>query len=190
MVRRRPRRSADHRRGRIDAAVPVADGATTMTFQPVLPPVVLLVIAAVVIALRLLTMRRLHTTAGARWATVWRWSGLTLAVLLILIAAARPGIEHGERGAAAATRSAENTNVFFVVDRSADTAVEDYGDRQSRMSGIRSDIEALIDQYPRARFAPDRLRVPTVAGLAAVRRCVEPEARGRAPRAVRLERSG
>lgn len=123
-----------------------------MTFQPVLPPVVLLVIAAVVIALRLLTMRRLHTTAGARWATVWRWSGLTLAVLLILIAAARPGIEHGERGAAAATRSAENTNVFFVVDRSADTAVEDYGDRQSRMSGIRSDIEALIDQYPRARF--------------------------------------
>jgi hypothetical protein len=123
-----------------------------MTFQPVLPPVVLLVIAAVVIALRLLTMRRLHTTAGAPWATVWRWSGLTLAVLLILIAAARPGIEHGERGAAAATRSAENTNVFFLVDRSADTAVEDYGDRQSRMSGIRSDIEALIDQYPRARF--------------------------------------
>ena len=50
-------------------------------------------------------------------------------------------------------RSAENTNVFFLVDRSADSAVEDYADRQSRMSGIRNDIEALIDQYPRARFA-------------------------------------
>jgi hypothetical protein len=124
-----------------------------MTFAPVLPPVILLVIAVVVIALRMLTMRRLHATAGARWATVWRWAGLTLAVLLILIAAARPGIEHGERGTAAAPRSADNTNVFFLVDRSADSAIEDYGDRQSRMSGIRKDIEAIIDQYPHARFA-------------------------------------
>src|SRR5689334_19525891 len=104
-----------------------------MTFQPVLPAVALLVIAVVVIGLRLVTMRRLYSTAGARWATVWRWSGLTLAVLLILIAAARPGIGHGERGAAAA-RSAQDTNVFLLVDRSTDSAVEDYGDRQSRMS--------------------------------------------------------
>ncbi|WP_123029532.1 vWA domain-containing protein [Mycolicibacterium stellerae] len=124
-----------------------------MTFAPVLPPLVLLVIAVVIIALRLLTMRRLHSTAGARWTTVWRWAGLTLAVLLILIAAARPGIEHGERGSAVAKQSAENTNVFFLVDRSADSAVDDYGDRQTRMSGIRNDIEALIDQYPGARFA-------------------------------------
>jgi hypothetical protein len=124
-----------------------------MTFQPVLPPVVLLVIAVAVIALRLLTMRRLHTTTGAQWATVWRWSGLTLAVLLVLIAAARPGVEHGGHGTAAAPRSGENTNVFFVVDRSTDSAVEDYGNGQSRMSGIRDDIEALVDQYPRARFA-------------------------------------
>ena len=124
-----------------------------MTFHPVLPAVLLLVIAVVVIALRLLTMRRLHATAGARWATVWRWSGLTLAVLLILIAAARPGVERGERDSATAARSAQNTNVFLLVDRSADSSVEDYGDRQSRMSGIRNDVEALIDQYPGARFA-------------------------------------
>ena len=123
-----------------------------MTFAPVLPYVVLLGIAVVVIALRLLTMRRLHATAGARWTTVGRWAGPTLAVLLILMAAARPGIEHGERGSAVAKQSAANTNVFFLVDRSADSAVEDYGDRQSRMSGIRNDIAALIDQYPKARF--------------------------------------
>jgi hypothetical protein len=124
-----------------------------MTFQPVLPPVILIIIAVVVVALRLLNMRRLHTATGARWLTVWRWSGLTLAVLLILIAAARPGIEHGDRGAAMAARSGENTNVFLIVDRSADSAVEDYGDGRSRMSGIRSDIEALIDRYPQARFS-------------------------------------
>ena len=145
-----------------------------MTFQPVLPPVLLLVIAVVVIALRLLTMRRLHATAGARWTTVWRWAGLTLAVLLILIAAARPGIEHGERGSAVAQQSAENTNVFFLVDRSADSAVEDYGDRQSRISGIRNDIEALIDQYPRGPVRSRRLRIAFVAGLAAVGGRVEP----------------
>ncbi len=123
-----------------------------MTFAPVLPLVVLLVIAVVVVALRLLTMRRLHATAGARWTTVGRWAGLTLAILLILIAAARPGIEHGERGSGV-QQSTENTNVFFLVDRSADSAIEDHGDRQPRMSAIRSDIEALVDQYPAARFA-------------------------------------
>jgi hypothetical protein len=124
-----------------------------MTFQPVLPVAILIVIAVTVVALRLLNMRRLHTTAGAGWSTVWRWSGLTLAVLLILLAAARPGIEHGDQEATAAARSGENTNVFLIVDRSADSAVEDYADGQSRMSGIRSDIETLIDRYPRARFA-------------------------------------
>jgi len=124
-----------------------------MTFQPALPTVVLLAVAVVVIAMRLLTMRRLYATAGGRWSTVWRWSGLTLAVLMILIAAARPGIEHGERGAAAAARSADNTNVFFIVDRSTDSAVEDHGEGESRMSVIRNDIETLIDQYPGARFA-------------------------------------
>src|SRR6201999_2659099 len=118
-------------RGHLNAVVPSACGAATMTVHPVLPAIALLVIAVVVIALRLLTMRRLYTTAGARWSTVWRWSGLTLAVLLILIAAARPGIDHGERGDTAVP-SAQNTNIFFVVDRSTDSAVEDFDDRQSR----------------------------------------------------------
>ena len=122
-----------------------------MTFQPVLPIAVLIVVAVVVIAMRLLTMRRLYATAGGRWSTVWRWTGLTLAMLLLLIAAARPGIDHGERAAAA--RAADNTNVFFVVDRSPDTAVSDHRENQSRMSAIRDDLEGLIDQYPGARFA-------------------------------------
>ncbi len=123
-----------------------------MTFQPALPPVILIVVTVVVVAMRLLTMRRLYATAGGRWSTVWRWTGLTLAVLLVLIAAARPGIEHGERGTAAA-QAADNTNVFLVVDRSPETAIADHGDNESRMSAIRSDIEGLIDQHPGARFA-------------------------------------
>lgn len=112
-----------------------------MTFQPVLPPVILAVIAVALIALRLLTMRQLHTTAGAQWSTVGRWCGLTLAVLLVLIAAARPGIGPLPRDVAVAKQLGSNTNVFIVVDRSAES------------DGIRGDIEALIDRYPQARFA-------------------------------------
>jgi Ca-activated chloride channel homolog len=122
-----------------------------MTFQPVMPPVILIVIAVAVIVMRLITMRQLMKTST--WATVWRWSGLTLAVLLMLLAAARPGIEPGEQEAAAAKQSGRNTNVFLLVDRSVDSRVEDYGDGQSRMSGIRADIAALTDRYPQARFA-------------------------------------
>ncbi|WP_102144164.1 VWA domain-containing protein [Mycobacterium hubeiense] len=122
-----------------------------MTFQPVLPPVVLAVIAVAVIALRLITMRQLYTTAGAGWSTVWRWCGLTLAVLLVLIAAARPGFD-AEQERATVKQLGSNTNVFLVVDRSADSGVNDFGD-STRMAGIRADIEAVIDQYPQSRFA-------------------------------------
>ncbi|HEX2214019.1 MAG TPA: VWA domain-containing protein [Mycobacterium sp.] len=124
-----------------------------MTFTPVLMPVLLAVVAAVVIVLRLLTMRQLATSRSQRWSTVWRWSGLTLAVVLLLIAAARPAIGHGEQQATAAPTGDAAPNIFLVVDRSADSAVTDYGDGQPRMAGIRDDIAALIDRYPHARFA-------------------------------------
>ncbi|HET6735397.1 vWA domain-containing protein [Mycobacterium sp.] len=123
-----------------------------MTFQPVVPQAVLIVIAVAVIVMRLITMRQLMKSS-TRWATVWRWSGLTLVALLVLLAAARPGIEPVERQAAAAKQTGTNTNVFLIVDRSLDSGVDDFGDGQSRMSGIRADITALIDRYPQARFA-------------------------------------
>ena len=114
-----------------------------MTFQPVLPPVMLAVISVMLIALRFISMGQLYSSKGARWATVWRWCGLTLAVLLLLIAAWRPGVEADGQDATASAPSGENVNVFFVVDRSPD----------SRMDSIRADIDALVDRYPRARFA-------------------------------------
>ncbi len=114
-----------------------------MTFQPVLPPVMLGVISVMLIVLRFISMTQLHTSKGARWPTVSRWCGLTLAMLLLLIAAWRPGLEPNGQDAAASVQGGENVNVFFVVDRSSD----------SRMDGIRADIDALVDRYPRARFA-------------------------------------
>jgi von Willebrand factor type A domain len=124
-----------------------------VTFTPVVAPVILIVVAGIVILLRLISMRQLAIRRNQRWTTVWRWSGLTLAVVLLLIAAARPAIDHGEHRATTAQRGDPGANVFFVVDRSADSGVTDYRDGQPRMAGIRDDIAALIDRYPQARFA-------------------------------------
>lgn len=128
-----------------------------MSFHPVLAPALLIGIGAVLIAIRMAALYRvLVRTGSGRYRTVvLRWSGLTLAVLLLVGAAFRPGIEppsHGDEQNRPVALGSTNLNVFFVVDRSVDSRVEDYGERQSRMSGIRSDISALIDQYPQARF--------------------------------------
>lgn len=123
-----------------------------MTFQPVFPPAMLVVVSVMLIALRFISMRHLHSSRGARWATVSRWCGLTLAVLLLLIAAWRPGLETNAEVAAAAAPSGENVNVYFVVDRSPDSGLDDH-DGKPRIDGIRADINTLIDRYPRARFA-------------------------------------
>lgn len=124
-----------------------------MTFTPVVMPAILAVIGVVVIMLRLITMRQLAAGGDQRWTTVWRWSGLTLAVVLLLIAAARPAIGDGDDQATAAPSRDTGANVFLIVDRSADTGVADYRDGQTRLAGIRDDVTALIDRYPGARFA-------------------------------------
>lgn len=119
-----------------------------MTFDPVLPPLFLAVIVVTVIALRAVALR-LAGSAGRR--ALLRWSTTTVAMLLVLIAAARP-----VSGSAAESTPAQlpqtGANVYFVVDRSADSAITDFGSAP-RMSGIRDDIEALIDAHPDARFA-------------------------------------
>lgn len=61
--------------------------------------------------------------------------------------------EHSSDRDLTATAQGANANVFFVVDRSVDSRVEDFGERTSRMTGIRHDIAAIIDAYPKARFA-------------------------------------
>lgn len=115
-----------------------------MTFSPVVPPVLLIAVAVAALVLRLITMRQLARSPGQRWTTVWRWSALTLAVALMLIAAARPALG-GDSQETTATGSDDDAtaNVFLIVDRSADTPVAD----------IRRDVAALVDHYPQARFA-------------------------------------
>jgi Ca-activated chloride channel homolog len=130
-----------------------------MTFEPVLPVWLLITIGVVLIGIRMVALYRVLVRTGpGRYRTVvLRWSGLTLAVLMLVVAAARPGLQaadaHSAQPPSSASASTANLNVIFVVDRSVDSRVEDFADHTSRMAGIRDDVLALIDQYPRARFS-------------------------------------
>lgn len=111
-----------------------------MSFVPVMPWPALVTIGVIVVAARLFAL------AAQRQRRVLRWSGLTAAVLLVLVAAARPGVDTGRDVSIAldspASASAD-LNVFFVVDRSTTSPVPE----------MRADIAGLMDQYPDARFA-------------------------------------
>lgn len=128
-----------------------------MTFDPVLPSGVLIAIASALIVIRMVALYRVlvRSASGRYLRVVLRWCGLTLAVMLVVAAAARPGLTVGAPDAQRdeITQTAAKLNVFFVVDRSVDSRVRDYADGESRMTGIRRDIEALITEYPRARFS-------------------------------------
>ena len=113
-----------------------------MTFDPVLPPVALAALAVVILALRAVVLR--SATRSGRWG-VLRWAATTGALMLVVLAAARPGVD------AEPTADDAGANVFFVVDLSADSAIADVGG-STRMSAIREDIDALMAAHEGARF--------------------------------------
>jgi Ca-activated chloride channel homolog len=121
-----------------------------MTLHPVLSPLLLTAVAALLIAAQVIALRRWQASGRYR-AALWCWLGVTGAAVLLLAAAARPVIGDGDQRASRTAGGAE-PNVFLVVDRSPDMLVRDLDDR-ARMDVAREDIEALIDRYPRARFA-------------------------------------
>ncbi|MEE2852457.1 MAG: vWA domain-containing protein [Actinomycetota bacterium] len=124
-----------------------------MTFQPVLPWPILAVVAGALLLARLVALRQALLSAGRRKRAALRWTGVTFAVLLLIAATTRPALlDDGNRQGATAVAGA-NLNVFLVVDQSANSSVEDYGNGQPRISGMREDIAALIKQYPAARYA-------------------------------------
>lgn len=122
-----------------------------MTLHPVLPPILLAVLAAAILVTRVVALRRLTPTARTR-AVTWRWCGLTAAMLLLLVAAARPVLVPDDRGVSRVA-DREAPNVFVVLDRSPDMRVRDGPNGESRMSVARADVVTLIDRYPGARIA-------------------------------------
>lgn len=120
-----------------------------MTWHPVLPPVLLVAVAILLVTAQAIALRRWYMSSRDRNG-LWRWLGVTAAAVLLLIAGARPVIAPDEQ---AAIRSAggDQPNVFVLLDRSPNMAVQDI-DGRARMELARDDVKALIDRYPLARF--------------------------------------
>lgn len=115
-----------------------------MTFQPIWPWWVMVpVILAAAVVLAWAAVRRRPGRAGLRSALLP--AGL---VLLLLLAALRPGVPGGSVRAAAA-----DVNVFFVVDTTSSIAAEDYGNGSPRLDGVRKDIMAIAGELAGARFS-------------------------------------
>ncbi|SPM36046.1 Secreted protein containing bacterial Ig-like domain and vWFA domain [Mycobacterium rhizamassiliense] len=111
-----------------------------MTFQPLLPWAIFAVVAGALAFARLVSLRQVLVSAGTRRVrAVLRWGGITLAVLLVLVAATRPAIH--EKPTPTMPAAGENLNVFLIVDRSVEVGAEN------------NDIAALLKQYPAARYA-------------------------------------
>jgi Ca-activated chloride channel family protein len=122
-----------------------------MTFQPVLPPLLLAALAVAIVIARVVALRRTAGTDRTRIA-LWRWVGLTAVALLLLGAAARP-VLGSDVGNVRQVADPNVPNLFLVVDRSPDMGIDDPGDGGSPISKARDDIAALIDRYPGARVA-------------------------------------
>lgn len=119
-----------------------------MTFQPVLPWPILAVVAGALVLARVVALRQVLLSAGhRRGRAVLHWSGVTLAVLLLIAATTRPALLDHENGQGATAAAGADLNVFLVVDRSAGASAED------EPRSVRDDIAAVIKQYPAARYA-------------------------------------
>lgn len=126
-----------------------------MIFQPVLNPLLIALLCAPVAALAVWALVRPPKTAGSSTAGPRALAGhralwamrlvLVLACLAMLL---RPGIPGGST-----QTLATETDIVLVVDTTASIVAEDWGDGEPRLDGIREDVEAIVEEYPGARFA-------------------------------------
>lgn len=115
-----------------------------MIFQPVLNPVLIALLCAPIVALVIWVLVRPSQTAGHRAL----WAMRLILVLACFAMLLRPGIPGGT------TQSlATDTDIVLVVDTTASIVAEDWGDGEPRLDGVRSDVQALVAEYPGARFA-------------------------------------
>ncbi|MGF3052500.1 VWA domain-containing protein [Microbacterium sp. YY-03] len=114
-----------------------------MTFQPVIMPILLVVLFAPLV---FIVVRALITAKSARQRGLWSTRALLVALCFAMLL--RPGI------AGTPTQTvATNTDIYLVVDTTASIVAEDWGDGEPRLSGIRDDIAELVTEYAGARFS-------------------------------------
>ncbi|WP_407361611.1 VWA domain-containing protein [Microbacterium sp. LBN7] len=144
-----------------------------MIFQPVLHPLLLVLLFVPVIALAVwLTLRggtstssgtprkqgsgegvaepveasRAQSRSRAQQRALWALRLLLLLACFVMLL--RPGIPGG-----ATQTLATDTDIVLVVDTTASIVAEDWGDGEPRLDGVREDVRAIVEEYPGARFA-------------------------------------
>lgn len=115
-----------------------------MIFQPVLNVFLLLLFFAPVVAVAIMTMVK----PAKRGAPLWLWALRLVMLLSCFVMLLRPGIPGGFT-----QTLATDTDIVLVVDTTASIVAEDWDGDKPRLDGVRADIQAIVDEYPGARFA-------------------------------------
>ncbi len=110
-----------------------------MIFQPVLNVFLLLLLFAPVAFFVIRMLVR-----GDR--LVWALRLLLLLACFTMLL--RPGIPGGST-----ETLATDTDIVLAVDTTASIAAEDWNGNAQRLEGVRADVQAIVDEYPGARFA-------------------------------------
>jgi len=111
-------------------------------FQPVLNVFLLALLCAPVAALAVIALVKAKGRDKALGA-------MRLVMLLAcFVMFLRPGIPGG-----ATETLATDTDIVLVVDTTASIVAEDWNGDEPRLDGVRADVQAIVDEYPGARFA-------------------------------------
>ncbi|WP_416403182.1 vWA domain-containing protein [Arthrobacter sp. LFS091] len=117
-----------------------------MTFEPILPWPVLVVAG---FGILVLTAWTLIPRQGTRPHGKVRPAALrSAAVVLLLIAAMRPGLMGGQ-----SVSASSEIDVFFVVDTSTSMAAEDHHGTETRLAGVKQDVTAVARELAGAKFS-------------------------------------
>lgn len=125
-----------------------------MIFHPVLNVLLLVLLfapVAFVVVWMLVKSVRPSTspsTGSQTSASPLIWSLRLLMLLACFVMLLRPGIPGG-----ATQTLATDTDIVIAVDTTASIAAEDWDGDAQRLDGVRADVQAIVDEYPGARFA-------------------------------------
>ncbi|WP_244296778.1 vWA domain-containing protein [Paenarthrobacter nitroguajacolicus] len=122
---------------------------SALTFAPILPWPVLVVACLAVVAFTGWEIARRDRTGRTAPRRPVRPAALRgAAVVLLLLAALRPGWTGGEAQTATA-----DVDVYFVVDTSTSMAAEDYNGTDTRLTGVKQDVMAIAKELAGAKFS-------------------------------------
>lgn len=112
-----------------------------MTIHPILPvwALALLVLPLLVFCVVMLVRQRTRRLAWIRR------TAIAAAIAAIAIGPSTTELQ--------ATTVQSNAAIFFVVDRTGSMAAEDWNEGQPRLEGVKADINAIVEQFPGARFS-------------------------------------